>query len=184
MATLSEVRMMNMREVSGFSGPATLNEMAVRSITTTVPAAEGTLDELEHIAFDALAITKGKWNSRACEQFDRQGFSGTLSEMEYAHAVVLPPAFVGPDIETVLAIEGEPISPTISVADKFDGEIDTYELVGTWPAGVSINNFGVISGTPAGPAYYYNGCAIRATNGVGVAQSNEFAVSISAASPG
>ena len=179
MPTLNEERIIRAQQESGFTGPATLNELAIRAIKTVDPGATGTLCEIEHQAWDDILIPPGKWNDRACAEYVRAGLSGSLNEMQWAYYQIDPPVFVGPTIDNILAIDGAVLTP-IDVSDRFDGSQLQYALVGTWPPGVTISSAGVISGTVGGGAATYSGCRIQATNVTGTAQSNAFDVDVSA----
>jgi hypothetical protein len=68
---------------------------------------------------------------------------------------------------------------SIDFSGRFGGTPTGYELVGNWPAGLSINSSGVVSGS-ATVAGYYPGLRVKATNdSIISAQTNTFAMTVS-----
>lgn len=97
------------------------------------------------------------------------------------------PVIVNPSEPIVIEPEGPPSFPQLTVgqaispvdvSDRFvGGEVDLYQLVGSWPAGLQIDGSGVITGAPTA-AGEYTGLRVRATNASGTAQTGTFGIMV------
>lgn len=94
------------------------------------------------------------------------------------------------NVATSLAINGTPATtatqnfayPGFTATASGGTAPYTYALVGTWPAGVTVDGFtGVVSGTPTNSGSF-TGLSIRATDSLGVqAQLSTFSITVAAA---
>ena len=88
----------------------------------------------------------------------------------------IAPFFKGPDINNVSFASDTTIS-TFDFSQVFGGYITGYSLVGNWPAGLSIDNNGLLTGTPTGVAIY-DSLTVEASGPGGTATTNPFTVTI------
>ena len=90
------------------------------------------------------------------------------------------PVFIGPDIDTTVLAQNVAMTP-FDVSPRFTGQdVGGYLLVGSWPAGLSIDANGVLSGTPTDPVADYDNLQFSASNANGATLSNLFTVTIAA----
>jgi hypothetical protein len=106
--------------------------------------------------------------------------SDSLSEnFTQTHADAPTPVFIGPAIDTTILAQNVAMTP-FDVSGRFTGQdAGGYSLEGTWPAGLSIDTNGVLSGTPTDPVADYDNLTFRASNANGSTDSNTFTVTIS-----
>jgi hypothetical protein len=90
-----------------------------------------------------------------------------------------PVVFIGPEINDTSFVENVAIS-AFDFSVVFTGTITGYSLVGSWPPGVSIDNNGLLTGTPTGVAVY-GGLQVQASGPGGTAVTNPFTVTITSA---
>lgn len=91
------------------------------------------------------------------------------------------PLFYGP-LANIGPLAGGIAMTLVDVSGEFATYINTYAFVGAVPAGISIDNSGVISGTPTTYGTFA-GIKVRATNATGSIDSNTFTITASAEAP-
>ena len=162
---------------SGFTNPADtwlwtieppvvgvdLTDATLKTCTVTTPTSDADLTfNLKVVATDSVST-------------DTANRTTTFTQ-KHTDATVVP-LFIGPNIDTTELVQNEAMTP-FDVSTRYSGFIESWSLVGTWPAGLSIDGNGVLSGTPTDPVADYDNLQFRATNYVGSTDSNLFTVTI------
>ena len=180
---------------SGAAGAASIthavNELQANAGTWS--ATGGSAWSLTGTDAGLLSISSGGVVTLASGNFDREtraSYSFNVLRGAVAQAVTLninnvneAPTFNGPDISVpglVVGVAMSSINAALLFADPDAGDTGTYSAVGTWPAGVTVNSAGLISGTPTTPGTSSSLRVRRTDGGALTADSNLFSITVSA----
>lgn len=158
---------------NGF-GPAASFAQTAGALPSTVTLDVGT--GLISGTLDADASQSSPYNG---QDFTATNPAGVGAMPGSFNIVVNPhvPLFFGPIAN--FAVNGSGAMAPLDVSGEFATYIDTYAFVGAVPTGITIDNSGVITGTPSTFGVYAN-IKVRATNVTGSIDSNAFTITSTA----
>ena len=130
------------------------------------------------------SVVEGSPQAQTDGQFWSAGATsggGTAESNQVRWDVHVPPTAVS-DIPNFEWTQNSNITPYDASVNFESSELMTFAELGAWPSGVSIEpNTGVISGAPADTGAF-NTMQVRASNGLGAADSNVFTGTVTASS--